>query len=68
MAKEVKSVEYGLENIWRSTRFLPLLGTITCRILRKMLNSYYYISVNNPGVWLETGVRDRTYVLKQDKE
>jgi 4-hydroxyphenylpyruvate dioxygenase len=27
MDKEVKSVEYGLENIWGSARFSSLLGT-----------------------------------------
>ena len=73
--KEVKSVEYGLENIFEGAQdFLPLLGTDYVELYvgnAKQSAHYYktafgYQSLAYAG--LETGVRDRTsYVLKQDK-
>jgi len=75
MAKEVKSVEYGLEKIFEGAQdFLPLLGTDYVEFYvgnAKQSAHYYktafgYQSLAYAG--LETGVRDRTsYVLKQDK-
>jgi 4-hydroxyphenylpyruvate dioxygenase len=75
MAKEVKSVEYGLEKIFEGAQdFLPLLGTDYVELYvgnAKQSAHYYktafgYQSLAYAG--LETGVRDRTsYVLKQDK-
>jgi 4-hydroxyphenylpyruvate dioxygenase len=73
--KEVKSVEYGLEKIFKEAQdFLPLLGTDYVELYvgnAKQSAHYYktafgYQSLAYAG--LETGVRDRTsYVLKQDK-
>jgi len=75
MAKEVKSVDYGLEKIFEGAQdFLPLLGTDYVEFYvgnAKQSAHYYktafgYQSLAYAG--LETGVRDRTsYVLKQDK-
>jgi 4-hydroxyphenylpyruvate dioxygenase len=75
MAKEIKSVEYGLEKIFEGAQeFLPLLGTDYVEFYvgnAKQSAHYYktafgYQSLAYAG--LETGVRDRTsYVLKQDK-
>jgi 4-hydroxyphenylpyruvate dioxygenase len=75
MAKEVKSVEYGLEKIFEGAQdFLPLLGTDYVEFYvgnAKQAAHYYktafgYQSLAYAG--LETGVKDRTsYVLKQDK-
>jgi 4-hydroxyphenylpyruvate dioxygenase len=75
MAKEVKSVEYGLEKIFEGAQdFLPLLGTDYVEFYvgnAKQSAHYYktafgYQSLAYAG--LETGVKDRTsYVLKQDK-
>ena len=74
-AKEVKSVEYGLEKIFEGAQdFLPLLGTDYVEFYvgnAKQSAHYYktafgYQSLAYAG--LETGVKDRTsYVLKQDK-
>lgn len=75
MAKEVQSVEYGLEKIFEGAQdFLPLLGTDYVEFYvgnAKQSAHYYktafgYQSLAYAG--LETGVCDRTsYVLKQDK-
>jgi len=75
MAKEVKSVEYGLEKIFEGAQdFLPLLGTDYVEFYvgnAKQSAHYYktafgYQSLAYAG--LETGVKDKaSYVLKQDK-
>jgi 4-hydroxyphenylpyruvate dioxygenase len=75
MAKEVTSVEYGLEKIFEGAQdFLPLLGTDYVEFYvgnAKQSAHYYktafgYQSLAYAG--LETGVKDRaSYVLKQDK-
>ena len=75
MAKEVKSVEYGLEKIFEGAQdFLPLLGTDYVEFYvgnAKQAAHYYktafgYQSLAYAG--LETGVKDKaSYVLKQDK-
>jgi 4-hydroxyphenylpyruvate dioxygenase len=75
MAKEIKSVEYGLEKIFEGAQdFLPLLGTDYVEFYvgnAKQAAHYYktafgYQSLAYAG--LETGVKDRaSYVLKQDK-
>jgi 4-hydroxyphenylpyruvate dioxygenase len=75
MAKEVKSVEYGLEKIFEGAQdFLPLLGTDYVEFYvgnAKQAAHYYktafgYQSLAYAG--LETGIKDRaSYVLKQDK-
>ncbi|MFZ4435385.1 MAG: 4-hydroxyphenylpyruvate dioxygenase [Flavobacterium psychrophilum] len=75
MAKEVTSVEYGLEKIFEGAQdFLPLLGTDYVEFYvgnAKQAAHYYktafgYQSLAYAG--LETGVRDRTsYVLAQGK-
>jgi 4-hydroxyphenylpyruvate dioxygenase len=75
MAKDIKSVEYGLEKIFEGAQdFLPLLGTDYVEFYvgnAKQSAHYYktafgYQSLAYAG--LETGVKDRTsYVLKQDK-
>ena len=75
MAKEVTSVEYGLEKIFEGAQdFLPLLGTDYVEFYvgnAKQAAHYYktafgYQSLAYAG--LETGVKDRaSYVLKQDK-
>jgi 4-hydroxyphenylpyruvate dioxygenase len=75
MAKDLQSVEYGLEKIFEGAQdFLPLLGTDYVEFYvgnAKQSAHYYktafgYQSLAYAG--LETGVRDRTsYVLKQDK-
>ena len=75
MAKEVKSVEYGLEKIFEGAQdFLPLLGTDYVEFYvgnAKQAAHYYktafgYQSLAYAG--LETGVKDKaSFVLKQDK-
>jgi 4-hydroxyphenylpyruvate dioxygenase len=75
MAKDIKSVEYGLEKIFEGAQdFLPLLGTDYVEFYvgnAKQSAHYYktafgYQSLAYAG--LETGIKDRTsYVLKQDK-
>ena len=75
MAKEVTSVDYGLEKIFEGAQdFLPLLGTDYVEFYvgnAKQAAHYYktafgYQSLAYAG--LETGVRDRTsYVLAQGK-
>ena len=75
MAKEVTSVDYGLEKIFEGAQdFLPLLGTDYVEFYvgnAKQAAHYYktafgYQSLAYAG--LETGVKDRaSYVLKQDK-
>jgi 4-hydroxyphenylpyruvate dioxygenase len=75
MAKEIKSVDYGLEKIFEGAQdFLPLLGTDYVEFYvgnAKQSAHYYktafgYQSLAYAG--LETGVKDRaSYVLKQDK-
>lgn len=75
MAKDIKSVEYGLEKIFEGAQdFLPLLGTDYVEFYvgnAKQSAHYYktafgYQSLAYAG--LETGVKDRaSYVLKQDK-
>ena len=75
MAKEVKSVEYGLEKIFEGAQdFLPLLGTDYVEFYvgnAKQASLFYQhcmgfelIAYAGP----ETGIRDRaSYVLQQDK-
>lgn len=75
MAKEVKSVEYGLEKIFEGAQdFLPLLGTDYVEFYvgnAKQAAHYYKTAFGFQSLayaGLETGVRDRvSYVLKQDK-
>lgn len=75
MAKEVKSVEYGLEKIFEGAQdFLPLLGTdyVEFYVGNAKQSAHFYKtafgfqSVAYAG--LETGLKDRcSYVLGQDK-
>ena len=75
MAKEVTSVEYGLEKIFEGAQdFLPLLGTDYVEFYvgnAKQAAHYYKTAFGFQSLayaGLETGVRDRTsYVLAQDK-
>ncbi|NUM49844.1 MAG: 4-hydroxyphenylpyruvate dioxygenase [Flavobacteriales bacterium] len=75
MAKEVKSVEYGLEKIFEGAQdFLPLLGTDYVEFYvgnAKQAAHYYKTAFGFQSCaysGLETGVRDKvSYVLKQDK-
>ena len=75
MAKEVTSVEYGLEKIFEGAQdFLPLLGTDYVEFYvgnAKQAAHYYKTAFGFQSMayaGLETGVRDRTsYVLAQDK-
>lgn len=75
MAKEVKSVEYGLEKIFEGAQdFLPLLGTDYVEFYvgnAKQAAHYYKTAFGFQSLayaGLETGMRDRaSYVLKQDK-
>lgn len=75
MAKEVKSVEYGLEKIFEGAQdFLPLLGTDYVEFYvgnAKQAAHYYKTAFGFQSLaysGLETGVRDKvSYVLKQDK-
>ena len=75
MAKEVNSVEYGLEKIFEVAKdFLPILGTDYVEFYvgnAKQAAHYYKTAFGFQSMayaGLETGVRDRTsYVLAQDK-
>jgi 4-hydroxyphenylpyruvate dioxygenase len=75
MAKEVNSVEYGLEKIFEGAQdFLPILGTDYVEFYvgnAKQAAHYYKTAFGFQSMayaGLETGVRDRTsYVLAQDK-
>ena len=75
MAKEVKSVEYGLEKIFEGAQdFLPLLGTdyVEFYVGNAKQSAHYYKTAfgfqSYAYAGLETGLKDRvSYVLKQDK-
>jgi 4-hydroxyphenylpyruvate dioxygenase len=75
MAKEVTSVEYGLEKIFEGAQdFLPLMGTDYVEFYvgnAKQAAHFYKTAFGFQSLaysGLETGVRDRaSYVLKQDK-
>ena len=75
MAKEVKSVEYGLEKIFEGAQdFLPLMGTdyVEFYVGNAKQAAHFYKTAfgfqSHAYAGLETGVRDRvSYVLKQDK-
>lgn len=75
MAKEVKSVNYGLEKIFEGAQdFLPLLGTdyVEFYVGNAKQSAHFYKTAfgfqSEAYAGLETGVRDRaSYVLKQDK-
>jgi 4-hydroxyphenylpyruvate dioxygenase len=75
MAKEVKSVNYGLEKIFEGAQdFLPLLGTdyVEFYVGNAKQAAHFYKTAfgfqSEAYAGLETGVRDRaSYVLKQDK-
>lgn len=75
MAKQVTSVEYGLEKIFEGAQdFLPLLGTDYVEFYvgnAKQAAHFYKTAFGFQSLayaGLETGVRDRaSYVLKQDK-
>jgi len=75
MAKEVRSVEYGLEKIFEGAQdFLPLLGTDYVEFYvgnAKQAAHFYKTAFGFQSfayAGLETGLKDRvSYVLKQDK-
>jgi 4-hydroxyphenylpyruvate dioxygenase len=75
MAKEVKSVNYGLEKIFEGAQdFLPLMGTdyVEFYVGNAKQAAHFYKTAfgfqSHAYAGLETGVRDRvSYVLKQDK-
>ncbi len=75
MAKEVKSVNYGLEKIFEGAQdFLPLLGTdyVEFYVGNAKQAAHFYKTAfgfqSHAYAGLETGVKDRaSYVLKQDK-
>lgn len=75
MAKEVKSVEYGLEKIFADAEdFLPLLGTDHVELYvgnAKQAAHYYKTAFGFQSLaykGLETGSKDTvSYVIKQDK-
>ena len=75
MAKEIKSVEYGLEKIFSGAQdFLPLLGTdyVEFYVGNAKQSAHYYKTAfgfqSHAYKGLETGSRDAvSYVLKQDK-
>ncbi len=75
MAKEVKSVEYGLEKIFEGAKdFLPLLGTdyVEFYVGNAKQAAHYYKTAFGFQSYaykgLETGSRESvSYVLKQDK-
>jgi 4-hydroxyphenylpyruvate dioxygenase len=75
MAKEVRSVEYGLEKIFEGAKdFLPLLGTdyVEFYVGNAKQSAHYYKTAfgfqSLAFSGLETGVKDKvSYVLKQDK-
>src|SRR6478752_5521599 len=75
MAKEIKSVEYGLEKIFEGAQdFLPLLGTdyVEFYVGNAKQAAHFYKTAfgfqSYAYAGLETGLRDRaSYVLVQDK-
>ncbi|MBT8260077.1 MAG: 4-hydroxyphenylpyruvate dioxygenase [Bacteroidia bacterium] len=75
MAKEVKSVNYGLEKIFEGAQdFLPLLGTdyVELYVGNAKQSAHFYKTAfgfqSLAYAGLETGVKDRvSYVLVQDK-
>lgn len=75
MAKEVKSVEYGLEKIFEGAQdFLPLLGTdyVEFYVGNAKQSAHFYKTAfgfqSHAYSGLETGNRESvSYVLKQDK-
>ena len=75
MAKEVKSVEYGLEKIFDGAQdFLPLMGTdyVELYVGNAKQAAHYYKTAfgfqSHAYKGLETGSKDEvSYVLKQDK-
>lgn len=75
MAKEVKSVEYGLEKIFEGAQdFLPLLGTdyVEFYVGNAKQAAHYYKTAfgfqSHAYAGLETGQKDRcSYVLAQNK-
>ena len=75
MAKEVKSVEYGLEKIFEGAQdFLPLMGTdyVEFYVGNAKQAAHFYKTAfgfqSHAYAGLETGMKDRvSYVLKQDK-
>jgi len=75
MAEELKSVEYGLEKIFKGAKdFLPILGTDYVEFYvgnAKQAAHYYKTAFGFQSLayaGLETGLRDRaSYVIKQDK-
>ncbi len=75
MAKDIKSVEYGLEKIFSGAQdFLPLFGTdyVEFYVGNAKQSAHYYKTAfgfqSHAYRGLETGSRDSvSYVLKQDK-
>ena len=75
MSKEIKSVNYGLEKIFKGAQdFLPLLGTDYVEFYvgnAKQAAHFYKTAFGFQSLayaGLETGLKDRvSYVLKQDK-
>ncbi len=75
MAKEIKSVDYGLEKIFEGAQdFLPLLGTdyVEFYVGNAKQSAHFYKTAfgfqSHAYKGLETGSRDSvSYVLKQDK-
>ena len=75
MAKEVKSVDYGLEKIFEGAQdFLPLMGTdyVEFYVGNAKQSAHFYKTAfgfqSFAYAGLETGMKDRvSYVLKQDK-
>jgi 4-hydroxyphenylpyruvate dioxygenase len=75
MSKHIKSVEYGLEKIFKGAEdFLPLLGTdyVEFYVGNAKQAAHYYKTAfgfqSHAYKGLETGSRDEvSYVLKQDK-
>ena len=75
MAKEVKSVNYGLEKIFEGAQdFLPLLGTdyVEFYVGNAKQSAHFYKTAFGFQSYaykgLETGSKDSvSYVLKQDK-
>ncbi len=75
MAKEVKSVDYGLEKIFdKAQDFLPLLGTdyVEFYVGNAKQSAHFYKTAfgfqSHAYRGLETGAKDSvSYVLKQDK-
>jgi 4-hydroxyphenylpyruvate dioxygenase len=75
MAKDVKSVDYGLEKIFSGAKdFLPLLGTdyVEFYVGNAKQSAHYYKTAfgfqSHAYRGLETGSKDSvSYVLKQDK-